>query len=440
MDTYHLIYHICNIVFYVLFGLSFVLMLFKIILHFISLTPAKKFPQAKQDHKFAIIIPARNESKVIHQILDSIKAQTYNPELIDTYIIVESEDDPTCEIAKKYDRTHVFVRKHLERKGKGYALDELFQELLEDPNNKNEAYFIFDADNILYPDYIEQMNKVFDQGYDSAIGYRNNKNWDDNWISACSGLTFSTFNTFDNKPKSKLGLNVTISGTGFYFSDKLIRQVGGYKFFTLTEDYEFKLYSTLNNVKSTYCQDAKFYDEQPTSMKTSWNQRLRWCKGYTQANKLYSKKILKSVIKEKESRFNKLQTAFGVLPVIVTIASIFAYQIVNLVLMIVGLCIKNPIWYKPAIGFGASAVAIYLFLGLYTILLICLERKFTKMKFSRAVICFFMNPIFMLLYIPIFVHACCKKEVQWVKIEHNKIVDNSGNVIEAEELTELQES
>lgn len=425
-ETYFLIYHICNIIFYVLFGLSGLLLLFKAVLHLIAFLPAKKFPPAKKNHKYAIVIPARNESKVISGILDSIKAQTYPAELIDTYIIVESADDQTCVIAKHYPNTHIFVREHLELKGKGHAMDELFQKLLKDKNIDYEAYFIFDADNILYPDYIEQMNRTFDQGYEVATGYRNNKNWNDNWISACSGLTFTIFNTFDNKPKSKLGLNVNICGTGFYVSAKLIKKIGGYKFFTLTEDQEFKCYSVLNNIKSTYNANAGFYDEQPVKMKVSWVQRTRWCKGYSQVNKIYTKKLLKSGLKEKgKDRANQLITALGVIPLIVTVASIAIFQFLNLVLMVVALCINYSRWAMPLIGFAASALALYLFLALYTLILLIIERKNIKLRFWRFIICVLTNPIFILLYIPIYVGSLFKKDVVWVPIERK---DPNNNI------------
>ncbi len=435
MDTYYLVYHICNIVFYCLFGVSFLLMLFKIIMHFVSFMPAKKFPPAKSKHKFAVVIPARNESKVIHQILDSIKAQTYDHNLIDTFLIVESEEDPTCEIAKKYERTHVFVRKHLERKGKGHAMDELFQELFADKNTDYEAYFIFDADNVLYPNFIEEMNKTFDQGYDVCVGYRNSKNWNDNWVSSCSGLTFSMFNTFENKPRSKLGLNVNICGTGFYISHRLLKKVGGYKFFTLTEDYEFKLYSILNNVQTTYNEEAKFFDEQPTQLKVSWNQRLRWCKGFSQANKIYQKKILKSAIKEKNGKLgvNKFQTGLGVLPLAFTMATILLYQAVNLSLMIIGLCLHKPIWYLPGIGVAANGVALYIFLSIYTAVLLIAERKNINITAWHAFVSVLLNPFFMLLYLPIYLHSVFKKEVKWVAIEHNKLMNSEPQLVTAAE-------
>ena len=75
---YHTIFNIGNIIFYILMGISFILLLQKIIHHIFGLFPAKKFPDAKVDHKFAVLIPARNESAVIEQLLLSISEQNYN--------------------------------------------------------------------------------------------------------------------------------------------------------------------------------------------------------------------------------------------------------------------------------------------------------------------------------------------------------------------------
>ena len=62
---YHQIFHVGNIIFYVLLAVFGVLLIQKIIYHIFGLFPSKRFPDAKKDHKYAIIIPARNESKVI---------------------------------------------------------------------------------------------------------------------------------------------------------------------------------------------------------------------------------------------------------------------------------------------------------------------------------------------------------------------------------------
>ena len=71
--------------------------------------------------KFAILIPARNESNVIEKLLNSIKNQTYDKNLIEVYVITESEADLTNKITTNFGYNY-FVRKDLENKRtKGYA-------------------------------------------------------------------------------------------------------------------------------------------------------------------------------------------------------------------------------------------------------------------------------------------------------------------------------
>lgn len=418
---YYNFFHIGNIVFYVCLAISVVLLLTKIIDHIVGLFPSKKFPDAKKNHKFLILIPARNESKVIEGLLKSIENQTYNTDLLETYVIVESTDDPTCEIVKKYKNTNIFVRQHLELKGKGYALDEAIQEVFASKKDY-DAMFIFDADNILAPNFIEEMNKSYDAGYKIALGYRNSKNWNDGWVASCSALTFSMINTFHNKCRAKFNRNVILSGTGFYIDFEEIKKIGGWKFYTLTEDYELTLFSALNSIKSTYNEYAEFYDEQPTSLKTSWNQRLRWVKGHSQSDKKYAKELLKSAIIEKGNRFNKTEFAISLLPIASMLITIISYTMYTLVLSIVGFILHEPLAIRVLMACGISAIAIYLFLILYTLLMILAEKKRINLTAKNAFICCLTNPFFMFLYIPIFFRSISKKQVEWKPIVHSVTV------------------
>lgn len=62
--------------------------------------------------KFCILIPARNESKVIENLLVSITKQTYEVKP-DVYVIVEEKTDPTINICKKYQMNY-FIRTEIE--------------------------------------------------------------------------------------------------------------------------------------------------------------------------------------------------------------------------------------------------------------------------------------------------------------------------------------
>lgn len=392
-----------------------------------GLMDSKKFPEAKADHNYALLIPARNESKVIEQLLISIKNQNYNKNLIHAYVIVESENDPTCDICKKYDFAEVFVRKHLENKGKGYALDEVLKHILETKKGVYDAFFIFDADNVLDKNFIYEMNKCYDAGYKFCLGYRNSKNWNDGWVASCSALTFSMINTLQNKGKSKFKHNVTVSGTGFYIAADVIEELGGWEFCTLTEDYELSSFSALHNIKSTYNEYAEYYDEQPTSLKTSWNQRLRWCKGFNQVNKIYKKKLLLSSFKDKDNRLNKFTYATSLVPTLFLVSTLSVYLIFTLVLAIIGSCIGAGIAWRVWMAFGIVVACMYIFFVLYGAFMLFAERKHTNITFANGLVCCLMNPVYWGCYVPIYVISLFKKNVEWKVVEHKVQMETSNS-------------
>ena len=45
--------------------------------------------------------------------------------------------------------------------------------------------------------------------------------------------------------------------------------------------------------KIGYCDKAVVYDEQPTTFRQSWDQRLRWSKGFYQVDREYTLPLLK---------------------------------------------------------------------------------------------------------------------------------------------------
>ena len=77
---------------------------------------------------FCILIPARDESRVINNIINSIKSQSVKVDLSSVYVIVENINDTTVDICKK-NNINYFVRKKLNLKSKGYALMEVVEYL-----------------------------------------------------------------------------------------------------------------------------------------------------------------------------------------------------------------------------------------------------------------------------------------------------------------------
>lgn len=365
--------------------------------------------------KFAVLIPARDESKVIEGLIKSIKDQTFNINMNDVYVIVEDINDYTCDIVKKYGATTI-VRKNLELRRKGYALDEAVKFIL-DSGEKYDAYFIFDADNVLDKDYFRNMNETFFNGYDIGIGYRNTKNGNDNVVAACSTLTFSMINTLGNLQKNKDSRNVTISGTGFYIKGSFIEKWKGYPFHTLTEDYELTLYSSLNEMTSFYNDKAMFYDEQPTSFKVSLDQRTRWIRGFFDARKIYVKKLYEAFKTNGKNSGSQFSNWIGVKPYILIAIFLVLELFAKLVAGMYYLSVNQLLAYKFFGQFLFLIFICYMVLLIATMIIIIIEKK-VDLSMSSKIKAIFFNPIFLISYVYCAIMALTHKNLDWKKINH----------------------
>ena len=131
---------------------------------FVVLTRRPPERVARKNHRFAVVVSARNESAVIADLIHSIKVQNYPQELIDVFVVADNCTDNTADVAREAGAT-VFPRFNTEQVGKGYALDYGFSVIRSQYADRGyEAYFVFDADNVLDVNYFREMNKTFDNG------------------------------------------------------------------------------------------------------------------------------------------------------------------------------------------------------------------------------------------------------------------------------------
>ncbi|MCR5740878.1 MAG: glycosyltransferase family 2 protein [Gammaproteobacteria bacterium] len=254
------------------------------IYYFMSFFKLKKPSGGKTKYKFAIFIPARDESKVIKNCLETLKNQDYPKDKYDVYVIVEKEEDPTVNIVKEMG-FNIIVRGDLEgRRTKGYALDDAYK-YLRSQGIIHDAYMVFDADNIINPDYITLMNEVKNKGYKVGVGYRNYSNGTKNWLTRCSSILFSFINNFKSSGESRLFKKATLTGTGYYIDREIVEDAGGWVWNGMTEDVELTLYCHYHNIAMRYCDHAMYFDEQAPKLSVAHKQHIRWVWGYLNKNK-----------------------------------------------------------------------------------------------------------------------------------------------------------
>ena len=365
-----------------------------------------------KDNRYAVLICARNEQRVIGDLIASLRGQTYSQGLLSIFVLADNCTDDTAMVARVAG-ANVYERFNQVQVGKGYALQELLEHLEQDYPQGFDGYFVFDADNILAPNYVEAMNRTFSDGHDIVTSFRNSKNYGDNWISAGYALWFLRESRYLNHARFLLGTSCAVSGTGFLFSRRVLEETGPWPFHLLTEDIQFSVDQVTRGRKIAFCPDAVLYDEQPTTFRQSWRQRLRWARGFLQVFRKYGFGLVKGIGK---GHFSCYDMSMTVMPAyILTVGLIIAYLVGGVMSTAEGISFLPCLMY-----------ILQTFLGLYVVLfLVGVFTTITEWKRIhttplRKVLYTVTFPLFMLTYIPISMVALFSRKVQWKPIEHHR--------------------
>ena len=372
--------------------------------------------EAKKLHKFAFIIAARNEQAVIGNLINSIKQQNYPAELIDVIVVADNCTDDTAQIAREHGAI-CYERFNNMLVGKGYALDYCFNKIVEQFGDYTayDGYFIFDADNVIDKNYVKEMNKVFDRGYNVITSYRNSKNYDTNWITSGYSLWFIREAKYLNNPRMMLKTSCAVSGTGFLVNSSIIKKNNGWKFNLLTEDIQFSVVNILEGEKIGYCESAMFYDEQPTTFKQSWNQRMRWSKGFYQVMFRYGRELIAMMFKKREMFVSCYDMFMTLAPA--TLLSIGCI-LLNLIFLAYGATDVHMLRRILPGTLGSIAFAgVNFYLLMFSIGFITLVTEWNKIlaPANKKIKSLFTFPLFMITYVPI----SLVKKVEWKPIAHS---------------------
>ena len=361
--------------------------------------------------RYAVLISARNEEAVIGQLLESIREQDYPAELVTAFVVADNCTDATARRAREAG-AEVYERFDRRQVGKGYALHYLLDRVRQRCGDTYfDAYLVFDADNLLRPDYISRMNEAFRDGRQIITSYRNAKNYGDNWISAGYGLWFLRDAAFLNAPRSRLGISAVAAGTGFLFSREIMLENGGWPFHSLSEDTEFTVHCVLSGEKIGYCGEAELFDEQPTSFRQSWHQRLRWVRGNVQVLWRHGGALAAGVFRK--NGLSCLDLLLSVPPAIVLTVASAAVGLAAGALELLGG--GDPL---PLVWTGLTSLAApYLTLFLAGVITTASQWRHIHTTGPRKILYTFTFPLFILSYVPITIAALFGK-VEWRPIEH----------------------
>ncbi|MGE4352787.1 MAG: glycosyltransferase family 2 protein [Oscillospiraceae bacterium] len=402
--------NICNQALGVLFLLFYS---YQIIYMIVPFFVKKKQKTNKKLCRYAVMIAARNEEQVIKNLIDSITAQDYPSRLIDVFVVADNCTDGTAETARSAG-AEVWERYDDNCIGKGYALSFLLSKIHGKYGKIFDGYFIFDADNLLSPNYITEINKVFSSEYPIVTGCRNSKNYGNTWISAGNALRFLRESEYLNRSRMLLGTDCSVNGTGFVISREVLLRSGGWRFFLTSEDTEFAADCILHGESIGYCHDAVFFDEQPLTFSQSWMQRIRWTRGYMQVFGKYGPQMIKGFFHGNFACYDVGMSNFPAM--ILSFIGLSIWAVTVFVSQALGLSLI-PLAEMTLSSFIGSYVGALIIAGFTT----ATKWRLIHAPWYKKVLYIFTYPVFMLTYIPISAVAIFGKP-EWQQIKHTEAV------------------
>jgi len=279
----------------------------------------------------SILIPARNEEKVIGRLLQRMTELTYPKDKMQVIVVDDASTDSTGSVAEHYSRTYSFIEVvHVEKedggKGKASALNFGFK------HSTGEILLCFDADYFPQRSIIEKLVKEF---IDPKVGAVQGRvivlNEPRNMVTRLVALERIGGYRIDQEARNHLGLIVQFGGTVGGFRRDLLENLGGWDESILAEDTDltFRIYLAGHQVR--YVGDAECYEEAVDTWSAYRRQRYRWAKGHMQCFFKHSLSVLRSShlgLKEKIDGWLLLNIYF--MPVVVLLSLVIGVPLVLL--------------------------------------------------------------------------------------------------------------
>ncbi len=258
---------VIDYIFFTIFAANVLYLLLFAVLSLLKVPTPKA--SCKPWRRMAVLIPAYREDGVIMECARSAIAQQYPRDLFDVVVISDKMTDETNRRLFRLPLRLIVV--NFEKSTKAKALNKAMAEI----GDQYDVAIILDADNVIKPSFLTEINAAFDAGYHAVQAHRTAKNMNTD-IATLDALSEEINNSIFRKGHAAAGLSAALIGSGMAFTYRLledllggINAVGGF-------DRELELSLTYHRIHITYLQNTTVLDEKVQYSKNFSNQRRRW--------------------------------------------------------------------------------------------------------------------------------------------------------------------
>jgi cellulose synthase/poly-beta-1,6-N-acetylglucosamine synthase-like glycosyltransferase len=231
--------------------------------------------QGAPTNRFAIIVPAHNEERLLPVLLLNLSRLDYPRELFSVHVVADNCTDRTAALGRQGGAV-VHERFNAELRGKGYALDWLLQRLWASPD-VYDAIVILDADSVVSPNFLRVMDARLARGERVIQGYYAVRQPESSPSAGLRAVALILLHYLRPQGRMVLGGSTGLKGNGMVFAADILRRQRWSA--SLTEDIEYHMALILAGERATFAPDAVVWAEMPDSLRGAQTQNERWEQG-----------------------------------------------------------------------------------------------------------------------------------------------------------------
>lgn len=256
-------------------------------------------PHSGIERSFAILISAHNEEAVVGALLWSLALQQYPGEKRRVFVVANNCTDSTAEVVRSSGLASCYQRTDEDLATKGAALAWLWDRISADVS-ECDCVLILDADNLVPPDYLSELNGALDRGYRVVQSARCAKNARDSWASQLDAISEALWNRLDQSGRAAIGLSAALAGSGTAFDREVFAWLAGDGVRGLCEDGEWQARLMLAGIPIGYVEQARVYDEKTGHVGQLGRQRRRWVAGATQTARHFGLRVFAAGVRRRD--------------------------------------------------------------------------------------------------------------------------------------------
>lgn len=226
---------------------------------------------ARQQNRFIVLIPSYKHDKTIEQTVKSVLGQTYPQRLFDVTVVSIEQNEITNFRLAQLPITLLTPQyaKSTKAKALQVAINNLPQFKIYD------AVIVLDADNIVEPEFLEQVNNAYESAGTKAIQVHRLSRNRDTTTARLEAIFEEINNTIFFKGQVALGFSSSLAGSGMVFDFSWFKQ----NIIKINSSMDVKELESLlmkQHVYIDYFDHIFVYDEKTRQVETFNAKRRSW--------------------------------------------------------------------------------------------------------------------------------------------------------------------